>query len=90
MNPNEVKNYIYIYIYILTLVKTLMIKILYLKLTITFFQIQNHFCQRTKGYTLNWSEEVLVIKKLKLQFHGQMLLIISMVKKLLDYFMKRN
>ena len=29
-----------------------------------------------KGYTSNWSEEVFVIKKLKLQFHGLMLLMI--------------
>ena len=35
-----------------------------------------------KGYTPNWSEEVFVIKKLKKQFHGYMLLTISMVKKL--------
>ena len=36
-----------------------------------------------KGYTLNCSEEVFVIKKLKIQFHGHMLLMILMVKKLL-------
>ena len=29
-----------------------------------------------KGYTPNWSEEVFVIKKLKTQFHGHMLLMI--------------
>ena len=27
-----------------------------------------------KGYTLNWSEEIFVIKKLKIQSHGPMLL----------------
>ena len=43
-----------------------------------------------KGYTPNWSEEVFVIKKLKIQFHGHMLLIISTVKKLLKHFMKKN
>ena len=30
----------------------------------------------TKGYKLNWSEEVFIIKKLKIQFHGHMLLMI--------------
>ena len=43
-----------------------------------------------KGYTPNWSEEVFVIKKLKIQFHGHMLLMISIVKKLLEHFMKKN
>ena len=35
-----------------------------------------------KGYTLNWSEEAFVITKCKMQYHGHMLLMISMVKKL--------
>ena len=43
-----------------------------------------------KGYTPNWSKEVVVISKLKIQFHGHMLLMISMVKKLLEHFMKKN
>ena len=43
-----------------------------------------------KGYTPNWSKEVFVIKKVKKQFHGHMLLMISMVKKLLEHFMKKN
>ena len=43
-----------------------------------------------KGYTPNQSEEVFVIKKVKIQFHGHMLLTISMVKKLLEDFMKKN
>ena len=42
-----------------------------------------------KGYTPNWSEEVF-IKKLKIQFHGHMLLMMLMVKKLLEHFMKKN
>ena len=42
-----------------------------------------------KGYTPNWSEEVF-IKKFKIQFHGHMLLMILMVKKLLEHFMKKN
>ena len=43
-----------------------------------------------KEYTPNWPEEVFVIKelkKLKIQFRGHMLLMISMVKKLLEHFM---
>ena len=44
-----------------------------------------------KGYTPNWSDEVFVIKKkLKMQFRGHMLLMISLVKKLLEYFMKES
>ena len=34
-----------------------------------------------KEYTQNWSEEVFVIKKLKILFYGHMLLMISIVKK---------
>ena len=41
-----------------------------------------------KGYATNWSEDLLV--KLKIQFHGHMLLMISMVKKLLEHFEKKN
>ena len=29
-----------------------------------------------KGYTPNWSEEIFVVKKLKIQFHGLMSLMI--------------
>ena len=43
-----------------------------------------------KGYTPNWSEEVFVIKKKKIQFHGHMSLMILMVKRLLEHFMKKN
>ena len=43
-----------------------------------------------KGYTPNWSEEVFVIKKNKIQFHGHLSLMILMVKKLLEHFMKKN
>ena len=43
-----------------------------------------------QGYTPNWSEEVFLIKKVKMQFLGHMLLTISMVKKLLEHFMKKN
>ena len=43
-----------------------------------------------KGYIPNWSEEVFVIKKVKIHFHGHMLLMISMLKKLLEPFLKKN
>ena len=45
-----------------------------------------------KGCTPNWSEEVFVIKKrkLKIHFRGHVLLMILMVKKSLEYFMKKN
>ena len=38
-----------------------------------------------KGYAPNWSEIVSVIKKLKIQFHGHISLMISMAKKLLKH-----
>ena len=43
-----------------------------------------------RGYTPNWYEEVFVIKKVTIQFRGHMLWMTSMVKKLLEHFMKRN
>ena len=43
-----------------------------------------------KGYTPNWSEEIFVIDKIENQFHGHMLLMILMVKKSLEHFMKKN
>ena len=43
-----------------------------------------------KEYTSNWSEEVFVIKEVKILFYGHMLLIISVFKKLLEHFMKKN
>ena len=43
-----------------------------------------------KGYTPNWSETSLWLKKLKIQFHGHIILMIKMVKQLLDHFMKKN
>ena len=60
-----------------------MMKILNLKLVIT--KYKNIFA---KGYTPNWSEEVFVIKKkLKIQCHGHMSLVILMMEKLLKRFM---
>ena len=43
-----------------------------------------------KGYTPNWSAEILVIKEIKNAVHEYMLLMILMVKKLLEHFMKKN
>ena len=45
----------------------------------------------TKGYTPNWFDEVSVIKKAKkIQFLGHILLMILMVKKLLEHFLKKD
>ena len=43
-----------------------------------------------KGYAPNWSEEIFMLDKLKIQFLGHMLLMILMVKKLLEAFAKKN
>ena len=43
-----------------------------------------------KGYRPNWSEKFLLLVKLKIQFHGHMLLMFWIVKKLLEHFMKKN
>ena len=43
-----------------------------------------------KGYTQIGLKKSLPLKKLKIQFHGSMLLMILMVKKLLEHFMKKN
>ena len=42
-----------------------------------------------KGYNPNWSEEVLCLRKMKTLFHGHMLLVTLMEKKLLEYFIKK-
>ena len=43
-----------------------------------------------KGYAPNCSEELLLLVGLKIQSRGLMLLVASMVKKLLEIFMKKN
>ena len=43
-----------------------------------------------KGYTPNWCKEFFVIKEVKIPFYGHMLLMIPMVKKFLEHFMKNN
>ena len=43
-----------------------------------------------KTFTPNWSKKFWFLVKLKIQSHGHMLLMISMGKKLLEHFMKKN
>ena len=43
-----------------------------------------------KGYMPNWSEEVFVVNKIKNTVYGHMLLMILIVKKLQEHFMKKN
>ena len=43
-----------------------------------------------KGYIPNWSKEIFVLVKLRILYHGHMLSMILMVKKLLGHFMKKN
>ena len=43
-----------------------------------------------KGYTPNWSEEVFVISKIKNTVPWTYVIMILMVKKLLEHFMKKN
>ena len=43
-----------------------------------------------KAYTLNWSEQVFVIKKVKILCHEQMQQKALVEKKLLERFMKKN
>ena len=42
------------------------------------------------GCTPSWSQEVSAISKIKIQFHGLMLLMTQMVKRLFEHFMKKN
>ena len=43
-----------------------------------------------KCYIMNWSEEVLAIKKLKFMYRENKLLIIKMEKRILERFTKTN
>ena len=76
-------------IHTLVFKKKLTIKILKLKLMIV-----SEF-QNTKTFLLKDTHQIglkkfLLLVKLKIQFHVHMLLMISMVKKLLENFMKKN
>ena len=87
MKPVDVKDDIYIYISILK--KKLMTKILNLKLAIVLKFLN------TKIFSLKGTHEIglkkfLLLVKLKIPFHGHMLLMTSRVKKLLEHFMKKN
>ena len=44
----------------------------------------------TKGYMPNWSKEVFIISTITNTVHGHILSMISMVKKSLEHFMKKN
>ena len=75
--------------HILAILKKLMIKILNLKLMMM-LEYQNR-----KTFLLNdifqiGLKKFLWLKKLKNLFHGHMLLMISMVKKWLETFVKKN
>ena len=76
-------------ILILTLLKKSVTRTLNLKLLIM-LEYQN-----TKTFLLKDTLQIglkkfLSLKKLRTQFHGHMLLVILMVKKLLEHFMKKN
>ena len=53
-------------------------------------EYQNLIFFFAKSYIMNWSEEVLAIKKLKFMYRENMLLIIKMEKGILKRFMKTN
>ena len=42
-----------------------------------------------KGYTLNWSEEIFFVEKVEIIYHGIVISMILMVKKLLGRFIKK-
>ena len=44
----------------------------------------------TEGYIPYWSKEIFVIKKLKIQFHGHMLLMIYITNRSLEHSKKKN
>ena len=69
--------------------KKLMIKIPNLKMVIM-YEFQNTKIFLLRDVLQNWSEEIFVIKIDKNTFHKLMLLTISMVKKLLEHFIKKN
>ena len=64
-------------------------KILNLKLVIV-SEYQNIKTFLLKDVLKIGQKKFLLLVKLKIQFHGHMLLMISMVKKLLEHFMKKN
>ena len=90
MKPVDVKsNIIYIYIYILTLVKKLIIKTLNLKL-VTLLENQNIKTFLLKAMFQIGLKKYFWLKKFKIRFRRQMLLVILKAKKLLKRFTKKN
>ena len=83
MKPIEVKDNTYIDS------KKLMITILNLKLVIMleYHDAKTFLVKDILQIDLN---TILWLKKLKILFHGYMLLMISMVKKVSEHFMKKN
>ena len=69
--------------------KKLMIKIPNLKLAITLEFLNTKIFLLEDTYQTGL-KKFLQLKKLKKQFHGDMLLMIFVVKKLLEHFMKKN
>ena len=53
-------------------------------------RISKHKSSFAKGYTPNWSEEVLLLTKLKMRFKGHILSMILIAKKLLEHFVKKK
>ena len=84
MKPFELK-----ITHILTLLKTLMVKILNLKVVIM-FEYQNTKIVLPKDILQIGLKKFLWLKELKMLVDGHILLMISMVKKLLKHFMKKN
>ena len=66
-----------------------MIKVLNPKLVIM-LEYQNKKTFLLKDILQIGLKKFLWLKKLKIQFHGHMLLMISKVNKLMKYFMKKN
>ena len=84
MKPVDVKDITYI-----DFEKKLMSKILSLKLVIMSKFVNTKIFLLTDIHQIGLKKFLLLLK-LKMQFHGHMLLMILMVKKLLEYFMKNN
>ena len=76
-------------IHILILRKKLMIKILNSKLVNMLEFLNTKIFLLKDTYQIGLKKFLLLVK-LKIQFNGHMLLMILMVKKLLEYFMKKN
>ena len=76
-------------IHILILKKKLVIEIHNLKLVIM-LEFLNRKKFLLKGIHQIGLKEFLLLAKLKIQFHGHILLMILMMKKLVEVFMKKN